>query len=201
MSKSLRKNSPHPGQPFTAYVENQQCLFMLNAYRYFTPMGSWISDARRIFFSSSASIYTRPRHPSYEEGHCTDIDPLRRWSTARWAGKSVAWHVISDGLPSAIARPFVVGVSTVLRRVPAGQRISNARDVETILSSSPRRPLSVAPTSTTRPDRTSLVSSVAALWVAVIWTTGIIIIIMYFIATKRQSEITQWPCAFNSKSQ
>ena len=69
---------------FTAYTDNLQSQLMPKAYRYFTPMSSWTSDARRTFFSSSASIHTRPRHPSdVEEGHCTDVDPLRRWSTAR----------------------------------------------------------------------------------------------------------------------
>ena len=66
------------------YNDNLQSQLMPKAYRYFTPMSSWTSDARQTFFSSSAYIHTRPRHPfDVEESHCTDVDPLRRWSTAR----------------------------------------------------------------------------------------------------------------------
>ena len=71
-------------QKCTAYTDNLQSQHMPKAYRYFTPMSSWTSNVRRTFVSFSASIHTRPRHPSdVEEGHCTDVDPLRRWSTAR----------------------------------------------------------------------------------------------------------------------
>ena len=38
-------------------------------------------------------------HPhDVEEGHCTYVDHMRRWSTARSAGQCVDWHVIPDGL-------------------------------------------------------------------------------------------------------
>ena len=64
---------------FTAYTDNLQSQLIPKANRYFTPMSSWTSDARRNFFSFSASIHTRPHHPfDVEEGHCTDVDPLRR---------------------------------------------------------------------------------------------------------------------------
>ena len=49
-----------PGEPFTAYTDNLQSQQMQTIYRYFTPMSSWTSHARRIFFSSSASSHTTP---------------------------------------------------------------------------------------------------------------------------------------------
>ena len=98
---------------FTAYTDNLQSQLMPKAYRYFTPMSSWTSDARRTFFSSSASIHTRSRYPY------TDVDPLRRWSTTRnWSVCRLArdtrqFDDLRFELTSAIARPFVVGASIV----------------------------------------------------------------------------------------
>ena len=61
-------------KPFTAYTDNLQCQLMLNAYRYFTPMGRWTSDLHLI----------NSVHPhDVEEGHCTYVDHMRRQSTAR----------------------------------------------------------------------------------------------------------------------
>ena len=38
-------------------------------------------------------------HPyDVEEGHCTYVDHMRRWSKARWSGQRFDWHVIPDGL-------------------------------------------------------------------------------------------------------
>ena len=38
--KIYKKNTQHPGEPFTAYTDNLHCQLVLKAYRYITPMGS-----------------------------------------------------------------------------------------------------------------------------------------------------------------
>ena len=95
---------------------------MPKAYRYFTPMSSWTSNARRTFFSSSASIHTRPRHPSDVEEMSTLWDDGRRHAelvSARLTRDTIQFDDLHFELSLAIARPFVVGVAIVWRRVPA----------------------------------------------------------------------------------